>query len=78
MEIREWLRNSSLCEKESLIKKVNTTIGYLRQLAGKHKRPGWKLALQLEEATKEITPGRVISKNQLRPDIADAFDQDKK
>lgn len=75
MRIREWLKTSTSEEQTALAVKLDTSVAYLRQLACQHRRASWRLAVELEEASKKITPDRVISKTMLRPDIAKAFSE---
>lgn len=72
MNISDWMKDSSEEEQKKLAAKAKTTPGYLRQLAGGHRKPSRKLAERLEEHSAAITPDRVISK------VALLFDQNKK
>lgn len=62
MNIKDWLHSATKEERDAVAKKAGTTVLYLKQLAGKHRFPSRPLAERLEEATKEITPDRVIDK----------------
>lgn len=48
---------------ETFAKKAGTTVPYLRQLAGKHRKASAELAIQLETAS-----GGQITRSEVRPD----------
>lgn len=69
MNLREWLNTASDAERQALAEDAGTTVPYLWQLAGRHRAGGATLVIAIENSSKKITPDRVISKAELRPDI---------
>lgn len=71
MNVREWLDKTKMPERLAVAqdRRVKTTIDYMYQLAGNHRRPSPRLALALEDASKEHTPDFVMTAAALRPDI---------
>ena len=69
MDVKQWLNQASQDEREAVAVKAGTTVAYLWQLAGDHRKPSPLLARRLEEACEQITPGRVMSKRYTRPDV---------
>lgn len=69
MHLKTWLNQSSEEERTNLAGAANTTVGYLWQIGGSHREAGAKLARRIEQATKTITPDRVVLAEELRPDI---------
>lgn len=64
MDMRTFLKTTSKTERERVAKEVETTVAYLFQLAGGHRKPSVKLAMRLEKAS-----GGLLSRRDLRPDI---------
>lgn len=62
MNIYDWMNKATDEEREAVAKEAGTSVGYLWQLSGKHRRPSPKLAERLESATRKITPDRIIDK----------------
>ena len=57
-------------EREEVAKQAGTTVDYLWQLAGGHRKPSVELAKRLEAASKKI--GKHMRRHELRSDIWDA------
>ncbi len=70
-----WLKSTNPREREAVAQAAGTKVTYLRQLASGYRVSSWRLAERLEQASAELTPGRVISKVLLRSDIAVYFAQ---
>lgn len=73
MEIKLWLKNTNRREREAVANAAGTNVAYLRQLASGYRVSSWKLAERLEQASKQLTPDKIISKQLLRSDIAGYF-----
>jgi len=69
MKLDHYIRISSRRERQRLAHTCGTTVGYLYQIAGQHRRPGVPLALRLEGAT-----AGAVCRCHLRPDIFTAAD----
>ncbi len=63
-QLRDWLAKASTEERESLAKEARTSVAYLWQLAGGHRRASLKLAKKLQDAS-----GGKLTIEGLRPDI---------
>jgi hypothetical protein len=63
MDMRTLLRSMTEPERQVLAAKVDSSVGYLRLIAGGHRRPSTDLAKKLVEAD-----GR-LSLAELRPDV---------
>lgn len=62
--LREWLAKTPPDRREEVAKKAGTTVGYLWQLAGGHRKAAPEIAERLQEASEgEITIAG------LRPDL---------
>ena len=64
MELSECIRISSRRERQRVATACITTVGYLYQVAGGHRRPSVPLALRIEDATRGA-----VCRCTLRPDI---------
>lgn len=62
MNIKSWFQSASDMERAKVAGEAKTTVAYLQQLSGNHRQPSRSLAERLENATKQITPDRVIDK----------------
>lgn len=62
MNIKAWFQSASDMERAKVAEAANTTVAYLQQLSGNHRQPSRSLASRLEDATRQITPDRVIDK----------------
>lgn len=62
MDVRELLHKTTPAEREAIAKRARTTVAYLYQIAGGHKRPGVALVDRLCLADPRL------SKRHLRPD----------
>lgn len=78
INLRQWMHEATNQQREDVAKMAATTVGYLWQIARGHSKPSWRLAERLAEASKLYTPGHIISKFLLRPDIAVYFIESKK
>lgn len=65
MNVNEWLKGASKEERENVSSDAGTSVDYLWQLSGGHRRPSPALAAKLELATKKYTPDRVLCKQAL-------------
>lgn len=64
MQLREWMRAASDSERERLATEASTSVAYLWQLAGGHRKASIELASRIQAAS-----GGVITIAGLRPDI---------
>jgi hypothetical protein len=62
MNIKEWLGAATKEERAAVALEAETSVDYLWQLSGGHRRPSAKLAEKLEQATSRHTPDRVMKK----------------
>lgn len=62
MDLQQWLRDASPDERERVATAVQTSVAYLYQLAGGHRRPGIDLAKRLASETG-------VPRAALRPDV---------
>lgn len=63
-QLREWLRGASDAERERVAKAAATSVAYLWQLAGGHRKPSIELASRLQVAS-----SGTLTLAGLRPDI---------
>lgn len=61
-ELRAWLHRTTPDEREAAAAAIGTTVPYLYQLAGRHRRAGIEMAKAIE---REIG----VPRHSLRPDI---------
>lgn len=64
MELKEYIRFLTPEERQAFAVKANTSVGYLYQLAGGHRKAGALLAKNIE-----IITSRRVKAVDLRPDI---------
>jgi len=64
MRLAQYMRAGGPGGRERLARASGTTVGYLYQIAGGHRRAGAPLALRLEAAT-----GGAVCRCRLRPDL---------
>ena len=69
MNLRDWLNQAKPEERQALAEKVGTTVPYLWQLAGKHRKGSATLIVAIARASKEVTPDREMTPAALRPEI---------
>lgn len=69
MNLKQWLNKASESERDAVAEKAGTTVAYLWQIAGSHREAGAKLARRISSATEIVTPDRVVTAADLRPDI---------
>ena len=67
MKLKEWIKKSTFKELEKLAKKVGCHPRYLYQIVNNGCSAG--LAKKIEKFTQKVTPGKVVYKWELRPDI---------
>lgn len=67
MDLRTWLNQTPADERGRVAKEASTSVGYLWQLAGGHRKASIELAKALETAT-----GGQVTRSDLRPDIWEA------
>lgn len=63
MDMRTLLRTMNEPQRQELARKVDSSLGYLRLIAGGHRRPSTDLAKKLVEADARL------SLHELRPDV---------
>lgn len=63
-QLRKWLRDAKADERERVAKSAKTSVAYLWQLAGSHRKASVELASRLQEAS-----GGSITVAGLRPDL---------
>jgi hypothetical protein len=71
MNIKEWVRSTTTSERAELLEELGTKVNYIYQLAGGFRRASPGLAQELERLSEKYTPGNVIHKHEVRPDIWD-------
>ena len=54
MELREFLRAATKAERGALAVVCHDSVGYLYQLAGKHRHASALLAMRIEEQTRQL------------------------
>lgn len=64
MNLRTYLKMLDKEEKNEFVKKANTSLAYLSQLIGGHRKAGKKTMLAIEKAS-----GGHVTRQELRPDI---------
>lgn len=57
MELNRFLRSASKRERASVAEACKTTVPYLYQIAGGHRRASPSLAIHIEAATREVGRG---------------------
>lgn len=62
MFVRDWMAAASEAEREAVAVKAKTSVGYLWQLSGLHRKASPDLAERLEIASMTETPGRVMNR----------------
>jgi len=67
MKFKKWIKKHSTEELRKLAKVVGCATNYLYFVA--NDRPSAGLAKKIETATKKLTPGHIVTKSELRPDI---------
>ena len=65
MQLKEWMNKATAEEREALAKAASTSVGYLWQISGYHRKPSSYLAKDLEQASAAVTPDRVLSRIKL-------------
>lgn len=69
MNVKEWLHAASNDERALLVKELGTSMAYLWQIAGGHRKGSPEFANSLQAATTGITPDRIINREDVLPDI---------
>lgn len=64
MDIKSFLKNSTLDEREQVAAEAGTSVAYLRQLAGRHRNCSKVLAERLERASR----GRINAQAAMFPE----------
>ncbi|MEA3385862.1 MAG: hypothetical protein U9Q89_05350 [Thermodesulfobacteriota bacterium] len=67
MKIREWIKKTSSEERRQVAKKAGCTSYYFYHVA--NNGCGVGLAKKIEVATRQVTPGAVVLKSEIRPDV---------
>ena len=68
--IKQWLSEASETERKRVASEAGTSIAYLFQLSGGHRKASLELAFQLQQATR----GKLTIAG-LRPDLAQMLSQ---
>lgn len=63
-QLRDWLAKASTEQRETLAKEARTSVAYLWQLAGGHRKASLKLAKALQDAS-----SGALTIEGLRPDV---------
>lgn len=70
MHLKKWLTTHPPGDiRTALLQRVGCRVLYLHQVAGGHKNASAKRAKLIEDATRELTPGAVVTRAELRPDL---------
>ncbi len=69
MNMKIWMKKASQEQRDALAAEANTSVGYLWQLAGGHRRAGVDMAKALVKASIKVTPDSALTLDGLRPDI---------
>lgn len=72
-QIRDWLHSHTDSEREALAASAGTTVAYLWQLSGEHRKPSVSLASRLSEAS-----DGVLTLAGMRPDLSTLLTQPKR
>jgi hypothetical protein len=64
MDMQTYIRSLDREEREAFAGRADTTVGYLYQIAGKHRRPSPEMTLRLARASRGS-----LRPEDLRPDI---------
>lgn len=67
MDLKEYVHGLKPVQRERYAKRAGTTVAYLIQLMGGHRRPSVELAKSLSRES-----GNAVSLTELRPDVWDA------
>jgi transcriptional regulator with XRE-family HTH domain len=62
--MQAWLKKANATERSQVAAKAGTSVGYLYQIAGGHRRPSLELSRKLRNAT-----DGEVSISSLRPDL---------
>ena len=68
--MKKWMRVSTKAEQRELARRARTSVGQLRQLAGKHRTSSADLALRLERAARVLHEKNVKLPLLLREQLA--------
>ncbi|GAB3099812.1 hypothetical protein G8770_03670 [Aestuariicella hydrocarbonica] len=71
MKLNSWMKEASPELRSKLAAEARTSVGYLWQLAGEHRKPGAVMARRLVDASFVVTPDKPLRLEDLRPDIWD-------
>ena len=69
MNIKSWLNGATKEQRKLVADKAKTTVDYMWQLSGEHRKAGPQLAIRIEVATQEVTPDRIVMRGDLRSDL---------
>lgn len=73
MKLKKWIHISTTAELKKLAKKCGCCSNYFYQVATKGCSAG--LAKKIEKFTKQLTPDRIVTRHNLRPDIWNKSDE---
>lgn len=69
MNLKNWMKKTDSAQRQRLADCADTSVGYLWQLAGGHRKPGVETAKALVKASQRVTPTAPMTLDALRPDI---------
>jgi DNA-binding transcriptional regulator YdaS (Cro superfamily) len=72
-QVREWLNSHTEEERAALAASAGTSVGYLYQLSGAHRKASVELAARLNKASKGM-----LTLEGLRPDLHELLTQSKR
>ncbi|MFK3971079.1 hypothetical protein ACI2KS_10170 [Pseudomonas sp. NPDC087358] len=72
-QVREWLNSHTEEERAALAASAGTSVGYLYQLSGGHRKASVELSARLNKASKGV-----LTLEGLRPDLHELLSQSKR
>lgn len=72
-QVRDWLNSHTDGERSALAASASTSVGYLWQLAGGHRKASVELAARLNKASKGV-----LTLEGMRPDLHELLSQPKR
>lgn len=72
-QLRDWLKSRTDAERQRLAAEAGTTVAYLQQLAGGHRKAGIEMIARLHKASYGA-----LTLEGLRPDLAEFFEKPRK
>lgn len=71
-QMQEWLKKATASERDRVAAAAGTSVGYLYQIAGGHRKPSLELSKKLQAATDGD-----LTMSGLRPDLYELLTQSK-